>query len=169
MASAIATVETPIITTESHCCSCQVLEDIKRIYQGEERPSVSFPFASGRRDCADHVQVEQSLFLHYLSEEACRRAHADLAHSTLGLLNLLLDFVKKVYTSSAECHSTQPAAPPGSPNLTLAIADNEFLPLAQPKLNHMAKHLSAAAGESKNGKSMAQDQYVSSYSPAIVS
>jgi hypothetical protein len=74
------------------------------------------------------------LLLNYLSDlEAHRSSHADLDHSTPGLLNLLLDFVKNIYTSSTERHSTQPAVPTGSPNLPLATGD-ELLPPA-PKID----------------------------------
>lgn len=42
MASAIALVETPVTTTDSHCCSCQVLDDIVTICREEEMPSVNY-------------------------------------------------------------------------------------------------------------------------------
>ena len=41
--SAIATVETPTTTTDSYCCSCHVLEDIRDICYREEMPLVHFP------------------------------------------------------------------------------------------------------------------------------
>jgi hypothetical protein len=70
--------------------------------------------------------------LNYLSDlENYRSSHAGLDHSTPELLNLLLDFVKNIYTSSTERHSTQPAVPAGSSNLPLASGGELLLP-AQP-------------------------------------
>ena len=66
---------------------------------------------------ANNVQVEQSLLLNYLSDlESYRSTHADLGHSTGGLLNLLLRFVKEIYTSSSALPSPsyQPTLPDGS-------------------------------------------------------
>jgi hypothetical protein len=42
MASAVAAIETPIPTIYSHCCSCQVLEDIRSFCAAKEMPSVHF-------------------------------------------------------------------------------------------------------------------------------
>jgi hypothetical protein len=52
---------------------------------------------------ANHVQVEQSLLFHYLSDlEAYRSSNAALDDSTLRHLDLLLDFIKKTYESTTE-------------------------------------------------------------------
>jgi hypothetical protein len=40
VARGVAALETPTATLDSHCCSCQVLKDIRGIYMREEIPSV---------------------------------------------------------------------------------------------------------------------------------
>jgi chaperone BCS1 len=47
MASALAAMEMPIPTINSHCCSCQVLEDIRGICAAKEMPSVHSPLPEG--------------------------------------------------------------------------------------------------------------------------
>jgi hypothetical protein len=131
MASAIAPVETPVTTADSHCCSCQVLDDIMAIGRAEAMPSVNYPLPAGKSGLVNCVQVEQSLLFNHLSDlDAYRGTHVDRAHS-VGLLNMLLDFVKKTYTSSAERHSTLSAASSSSPSLPLPASD-DLLTLSQP-------------------------------------
>lgn len=48
MRGAIAQVEFPIPATDSHCCSCQVLDDIMENCRAEEMPSVYLPLHLGR-------------------------------------------------------------------------------------------------------------------------
>jgi hypothetical protein len=105
-----------------------------------------------------------------------RGTHADRTHSPLGLLNLLLDFVKKVYTSSTERHSTPPVAPAGSPSLPLAAASDDLLTSVQPATkiiedleSKIGEAQLSALAESKNGKSTAHEQYVSSYLHVTIS
>lgn len=116
---------------------------------------------------ANNVQVEQSLF--FSKFEAYRSTHTDLDHLTmLGLLDLLLDFVKETYTSTTEGHSTQPAVPPGRSKMPLATISAEFLPPSQPapkivESKLMEAQLSASAKDSKNDGSMAHASYTSNH------
>lgn len=78
----------------------------------------------------------------------------------LEILNLLLDFVKRVYISNAKHYSTLLAILPSSPNLQLAIVSNEnSLPLPkiveQPKSKLIEVYFSAIANEFENSKSIA--------------
>jgi ribosomal protein S26 len=49
MASATTPMEMPITTTQSHCCSCQILKDIIGIRQEEEIPTVNLASPEARR------------------------------------------------------------------------------------------------------------------------
>jgi hypothetical protein len=117
---------------------------------------------------ANNVQDEQSLLFNYLSDlEACRRTHTGPGHSTDGLLNLLLRF-KEIYKPTTECHSTQPAASPVFHGLPSITTSDGLLPSVQPapKIvenleSKLMAHLSASVEESKYGKHMVHEQYVS--------
>ena len=74
---------------------------------GRRSLQYNYPRLSGRGTraalIANHVQVEQSLLFHYLSDlEAYRSSNAALDDSTLRHLDLLLDFIKKTYESTTE-------------------------------------------------------------------
>jgi hypothetical protein len=68
---------------------------------------------------------------HLSDLEAYRNTRADQSHATLGLLNLLLDFVKKTYATSRERHSTLSAVSLSSSSLPLATT-YDFLTLPKP-------------------------------------
>jgi chaperone BCS1 len=138
---------TTVTTADSHCCSCQVLDDIMAIWGREEMPSVNYPLPVGKSGPVYCIQVEQSLLFNHLSDlEAYRDTHGDRAHSTLGLVTLLLDFVRKTYRSSPGPHSTLLDASPNCPGLPLCTASDELLTLSQPATK-IVQHFESKLGE----------------------
>jgi hypothetical protein len=86
------------------------------------------------------MQVEKSLLLTYLSDlRTCRGVSAVQDHSTDKFFNLLLDFVKKYYASTAERCSVQPAASLSYPDLQPISASRGILPLIQPEPKTVTK------------------------------
>jgi hypothetical protein len=128
-----STLMKPLVTVaDSHCCSCQVLDDIMAICQTEAIPSVNNPSCK-KSGLADYMQVEQSLLVKYLSDlEAYRGTHAGRAYSTLGLVNVLLDFVRRTYRSSTDHCSTLSVASQNGPGLPPGTASNKLLTTLQP-------------------------------------
>ena len=96
------------------------------------------------------MQVEKGLLLTHLSDlKTCRGASGVQDHSTDRFLNLLVDFVKKYYTSTAERCSVQPAASLTYPNLRPISASRGILPLIQPEAQTVTKFENLAAPTAK--------------------
>jgi hypothetical protein len=83
----------------------KVLQDAPGTCPHEEKPSVSIsPKHTYAKASTNQALVEQSLIYHYLSDlEECRQnPSAALDRSTLGYLDLLLNFIRTIYASTTE-------------------------------------------------------------------
>lgn len=77
-------------------------------------------------------------------------SHGSQQHSARGLLNLLLDFVKKIYPpSSVGRYSIQPAVPLGSPTWIPTTASDDSSTLVQPTAVKFGADLKLKLAESQ--------------------